>query len=81
MIERRKLENRAPTGDLPGRIDRLQERLGEVPCLDAVFEEETVRIDDLRILGESGRQGLGIALVVFADEIRVDGADRLLVLG
>ncbi|SHF88822.1 GAF and ANTAR domain-containing protein [Geodermatophilus nigrescens] len=48
VIKRRKVESRAPTGDLPRRIDRLQERLGEGPCLDAVYEEQTVRIDDIR---------------------------------
>ncbi len=48
VIERRKVENRAPTGDLPRQIDELQERLGEGPCLDAIYEEETVRIDDIR---------------------------------
>jgi GAF domain-containing protein len=47
VIERRRVESRAPTGDLPRRIDRLQERLGEGPCLDAVYEQKTVRIDDI----------------------------------
>jgi GAF domain-containing protein len=48
VLERRKVESRAPTGDLPREIDRAQERLGEGPCLDAVFEQQTVRIDDIR---------------------------------
>ncbi|WP_233517366.1 GAF domain-containing protein [Geodermatophilus marinus] len=47
VLERRKVESRAPTGDLPREIDRLQERLGEGPCLDAVHEQRTVRIDDI----------------------------------
>jgi GAF domain-containing protein len=47
VLDRRKIESRAPTGDLPREIDRAQERLGEGPCLDAVFEQPTVRIGDI----------------------------------
>jgi GAF domain-containing protein len=47
VLERRRVESRAPTGDLPREIDRAQERLGEGPCLDAVFEQQTARIDDI----------------------------------
>jgi len=47
VLDRRKVESRAPTGDLPREIDRAQERLGEGPCLDAVFEQPTVRIRDI----------------------------------
>ncbi|MGY1604262.1 GAF and ANTAR domain-containing protein [Geodermatophilus sp. SYSU D00815] len=47
VIGRRTVESRAPTGALPRRIDRLQEELGEGPCLDAVWEQQTVRIDDV----------------------------------
>lgn len=48
VTDRRKVESRAPTGDLPHSIDSLQQRLGEGPCLDAVFEQSTVRIEDIR---------------------------------
>jgi GAF domain-containing protein len=48
VIERRRVDSRAPTGDLPRVIDKLQERLGEGPCLDAVFDHRTVRIEDIR---------------------------------
>lgn len=44
---RRKVESRAPTGDMPREVDVLQDRLGEGPCLDAIYEQVTVRIDDL----------------------------------
>ena len=47
VIDRRQVESRAPTGDLPREIDQLQQRLGEGPCLDAVYEEKTVRIQDM----------------------------------
>jgi GAF domain-containing protein len=48
VLERRRVESRAPTGQLPREIDQLQEDLMEGPCLDAVFEHTTVRIDDIR---------------------------------
>jgi GAF domain-containing protein len=44
---RRRVECRAATGDLPRAVDAAQERFGEGPCLSAVFEETTVRLDDL----------------------------------
>jgi GAF domain-containing protein len=48
VLGRRRVESRAPTGKLPLEIDQLQEDLSEGPCLDAVFEHKTVRIDDIR---------------------------------
>jgi GAF domain-containing protein len=48
VIGRKKVESRAPTGDLPRLVDGIQERLGEGPCLSAVYEQQTVRLDDLR---------------------------------
>lgn len=45
---RRRVEARAATGDLPRQLDEIQNRLQEGPCLDAVWTESTVRIDDLR---------------------------------
>ena len=45
---RRKVEPRAATGELPSQVDEVQDRLGEGPCLDAVWEEETLRIEDMR---------------------------------
>src|SRR5205085_546243 len=41
------VESRAPTGELPREIDLLQQRLGEGPCIDAVWEQPTVRIEDI----------------------------------
>jgi len=45
---RRRVEPRAATGDLPQQVDEMQDRLQEGPCLDAVWEQETVRVDDMR---------------------------------
>jgi len=39
---RRRIESRAPTGELPRLVDGVQERLGEGPCLSAVYEQQTV---------------------------------------
>jgi GAF domain-containing protein len=44
---RRKVESRAWTAALASDIDHLQNRLGEGPCLDAIWDEKTVRIDDM----------------------------------
>ncbi len=45
---RRSIETRASTGDLPRQIDEMQDRIKEGPCLDSVWEQRTVRIDDMR---------------------------------
>lgn len=45
---RRSVEPRASTGDLPRRIDLAQGRLHEGPCLDSVWQEQTVRVEDMR---------------------------------
>src|SRR3954454_561678 len=48
VLARRRIEPRAWTSDLPREVDALQERLGQGPCLDAVWEQEIVRVDDIR---------------------------------
>ena len=48
VIVRRKVESRASAGDLARHVDAVQDRLGEGPCLDAIWEHRTVRIPDLR---------------------------------
>lgn len=45
---RKEVGSRAPTGSLPQRVDDLQEEFSEGPCLGAVYEQQTVRINDLR---------------------------------
>jgi GAF domain-containing protein len=47
VIGRSKIQPRASTSDLPREIDALQERIQEGPCLDAVWEQEVVRVDDV----------------------------------
>jgi GAF domain-containing protein len=47
VIGRRKVQARASTGDLPREMDALQDRAGDGPCLDAVWEQPVVRVDDI----------------------------------
>ncbi len=44
---RRKVTTRAGTHDLVFQVDRAQYETGEGPCLDAVYEQRTVRLDDM----------------------------------
>jgi GAF domain-containing protein len=48
VIGRSRVEPRASTSDLPRELDALQEQLQQGPCLDAVWEQEVVRVDDVR---------------------------------
>jgi GAF domain-containing protein len=47
VIGRSRVQPRASTGDLPRAVDALQEELGQGPCLDAIWQQEVVRVDDL----------------------------------
>jgi GAF domain-containing protein len=69
VVGRRQLEPRAWTGDLPREVDALQDRLREGPCLDAVWDNQVVRVDDLasetrwpRFAREAGALGVGSML-------------------
>jgi GAF domain-containing protein len=39
--------SQAPSSDLPATVDRLQEDVGEGPCLEAVYTQRTVRVADM----------------------------------
>jgi GAF domain-containing protein len=47
VVERRKANSEAASSDLPRDVDALQHEVGEGPCLDAVYDEKTVRVDDM----------------------------------
>ncbi len=47
VLARKEVSSTAPSGDLPARIDRLQVETGEGPCIDAAYEERTVRVRDM----------------------------------
>ena len=36
----------APTGELPARVDAIQEETQQGPCLDAAYKHQTVRVDN-----------------------------------
>jgi GAF domain-containing protein len=69
VVNRRKVESRAPTSELPFVLDTLQDTLGEGPCLSAVHDERTVRLEDMRVeerwprfTAEAARLGVGSML-------------------
>ena len=41
------VQSRAATGSLPDRIDALQTETGEGPCLQALWDQETVHVQDM----------------------------------
>ena len=47
VLGRKNVGSRAPSGDLPERIDALQMETGEGPCLEAAYEHRTVRVPDM----------------------------------
>jgi GAF domain-containing protein len=47
VVARRRLEPRARTGDMSRLTDDVQDRVGEGPCLDALWEHKIVRIADM----------------------------------
>ena len=47
VSNRRDVTSHSPSSELPVRVDALQAETGEGPCLDSVFEEQTVRVPDM----------------------------------
>lgn len=47
VIGRQRASSQAATGELPRVVDQLQESLGQGPCLDAAYEQESVRVPDM----------------------------------
>jgi GAF domain-containing protein len=47
MVEKGTVETPASYGEVAAKCDKLQEHLGEGPCITALLEAEVVRIDDL----------------------------------
>lgn len=47
VIGPKKVEPRASTSDFPKEVDALELRLGQGPSLDAVWEQEIIRVDDV----------------------------------
>jgi GAF domain-containing protein len=69
LVAGKKVSTPAASGELVGRIDRLQYESGEGPCLEAAREHKTVRCDDLRAEARwprfaSRAAGLGVRSVL-----------------
>lgn len=47
VAARRDVTSQSPTSGLPESVDALQAEAGEGPCLSAVFEQQTVRVNDM----------------------------------
>jgi GAF domain-containing protein len=71
VLDRRRVESRAPTAELPRVLDALQDALGEGPSLSTVRDEQTVHVDDMaserrwpRFAAEAARLGVGSMLTL-----------------
>jgi GAF domain-containing protein len=69
LVSGRKVASRAPTDDRATQLDALQTEAGEGPCLDALREQQTVRVPDFgaeerwpRFAAEAVRLGVGSLL-------------------
>lgn len=47
IFGRRQVTSEASSGDLPARVDAIQEEVQQGPCLDTAYEQQTVRVDNL----------------------------------
>lgn len=47
VIGRRRVEPQVPSGELPRQVDAVQSETGQGPCLDAVYDHETVLVQDM----------------------------------
>ncbi|WP_281275753.1 GAF and ANTAR domain-containing protein [Arthrobacter echini] len=66
---RQRIGSRAPTSALAGHLDALQNEAGQGPCLDAMYEHETVHVPDMaaetrwpRFAQRAARAGVGSML-------------------
>lgn len=47
VVDRRRVDPQVPSGDLPTEVNQIQSEVGQGPCLDAVFEQQTVHVPDM----------------------------------
>lgn len=47
VTDRRHIRSQAPSSNLAAQVDLLQDETGEGPCLDAAYEQRTVRVPDM----------------------------------
>jgi transcriptional regulator with GAF, ATPase, and Fis domain len=48
VIGRKDVTSQVPSGELPEQVDAVQAEVGQGPCLDAVYDQQTVRVPDMR---------------------------------
>ncbi|HET7326225.1 MAG TPA: GAF and ANTAR domain-containing protein [Nocardioidaceae bacterium] len=48
VLNRKEVGSRAASSDLPRKVDAAQMEIGQGPCLDAAYDEKTVRVHDMR---------------------------------
>jgi GAF domain-containing protein len=48
VVGRRKVQTTAATGALPRAVDQAQYETGQGPCLESLYEQETLRLSDMR---------------------------------
>jgi GAF domain-containing protein len=80
LVSGRTVDSRGATSELAQEIDDLQTHLGQGPCLDALRNEETVRVEDFatedrwpRFAAEAVKRGAG-SLLSF--QLFTDGANH-----
>ncbi|MGY1638887.1 GAF and ANTAR domain-containing protein [Geodermatophilus sp. SYSU D00742] len=71
VVDRSRIEARAPTGERPTALDTLQDRLDQGPCYSAIREDQTVHAPDLvaedrwpRFAAAASERGVGSMLTV-----------------
>lgn len=80
VLGRRRVWSEAATGRLPRAVDALQEETGQGPCVDAAYQQETVRVPDMateqrwplfaaRATGAGARGMLSFQLFVAGDDL------------
>jgi GAF domain-containing protein len=77
VIGRKDVTSQAPSSDLPERVDAVQVEVGEGPCLDAVYEQHTVRVADMQVeqrWPEFAQRAAGLgALSMLSFQLYVEG--------
>lgn len=78
VLGRKSLDSEGATSDLPSQLDAIQMQENEGPCLDAVYEQTTVRVPDIendsrwpafgrRVIAETEARGM-LAFQLFVEE-------------
>ena len=61
LLQNRMIETPASFGSSPPRCDKLQEQLGDGPCITALLEADIIRIDDVTHRHAVARRSRGAA--------------------